>query len=83
MANHRLPWSTVKYHGQLWTTMLVHGFDHVLLNAIMVFDHVSLWSTMVVHGRLWSISSGYVGHFQFYVRCSPVCSAYFENAALL
>ena len=46
IVNYEVPWSTMKYHGQPWTSMLVRHFDHVLLNGTVDF-------TMVVHGRSW------------------------------
>ncbi len=38
----------MQYNGRSWSTMLVHGFDHVLLNGITVFDH----GCLVDHGRV-------------------------------
>ncbi len=56
IVNYKLPWSTMEHHGQPQTTMVLYltGFDYVLLNGTMVFDHGSSWSTVVNFIRNWA-----------------------------
>ncbi len=49
--------------GQPWTTMLVCGFDHVLLNSTIVSDHARSWLTI----WYYHISSGRFCKWLYYL----------------
>ena len=66
--NHEIPWSTMKYCGQPWTTILVHSFWRCFVKWHHGFDHGSSWSTMVGHDQPWSTLVNFV-----YCTCSFPC----------